>query len=163
MAKLKTDAHKRLQPKKALLSNKAIVFVKIAAACLLLLGGAMFFFVYITPFAADATSAGKNATLFEEDLKNFSPFPIVFLAGLIWICIYVVNLAGHIDDRDLYLADRHDMLYKVVFIVTVMSMVFRCFIFSNLKVPEPIAAICIISGVITMFTPKIVDNNNEEF
>lgn len=163
MSKLRIDVHKRLQPKKPLLGNKAIVIIKIVAACLLLLGGSMFFFVYITPFENDPAAVVKSLTLFEEDLKNFSPFPIVFLAGLVWICIYVVNLAGHIDDKDLYLADKYDMLYKVVFIVTVMSMVFRCFVFSNLKVPEPIAAICIISGVITMFTPKIVDNNNEEF
>jgi len=157
MAKINLNRQRRLQPKEPLFSNKTIVLIKIAAACLLLLGGSLFFFTYITP-----SQEGK-LTLFEEDLQSLNPFPLVFLAGLVWVIIYVINLAGHIDDQDLHLADRHDLLYKIVFIVTVMSMVFRCFVFSNLNVPEAITAICLLSGVITLFTPKIVDNNNEEF
>jgi tryptophan-rich sensory protein len=157
MAKIKTDVTKRLEPKQPLFSNKTIVLIKIAAACLLLLGGSLFFFSYLAP------AAEGKPTLFEEDLQNLNPFPLVFLAGLVWVVIYVINLAGHMDDKDLYNADRYDLLYKIVFIVTVMSMVFRCFVFSNLNVPEAITIICLLSGIITMFTPKIVDYNNEEF
>lgn len=149
MAKIKLDREKRLRPKKPLLDNKTIVIIKIATACILLLGCSLFFF--------------SDMGLFWDDLMRLSPFPVVFFAGLVWICLYIVNLAGHIDDQDLYHADRHDLIYKIVFIVTVMSMVFRCFVFASLAVPREITIICIVSGIITMFTPKIVDNNNEEF
>lgn len=101
--------------------------------------------------------------LFWDDIKKFNPFPIVFFAGLIWVCIYIVNLAGHIDDKDLHHSDKYDWLYKIVFITTVMSMVFRSFVFYSLNVPPAITTICIISGIITLLTPKIMDNNNDEF
>ena len=149
MAKINLKVQKRLQPKEQLLSNKSIVMVKITAACILLLGCSMFFFA--------------NMQLFWSDLKRISPFPFVFFGGLIWIAIYIVNLAGHIDDNELHHADRRDLLYKVVFVLTVLSMVFRSFVFKDLAVHPEITIICIISGVITLATPRILDNNNDEF
>jgi len=153
MGKIKTNTQKRLEPKKQKVTNKTIVLIKIGTACLLLLGCSLFFFA--------------NMSLFWDDLKSFISvvffFPIVFFVGLLWICIYIVNLAGHIDDKDLHHADRYDWLYKIVFITTVMSMVCRSFIFYGLNVPAVITTICVISGLITLFTPKIMDNNNDEF
>ena len=148
MAKIKTDTQKRLNPKKQIFSNKTIVLIKIATACILLLGCSLFFFA--------------NLNLFWSDLKKFNPFPVVFFAGLLWTCIYVVNLAGHIDNKDIHHADRYDWLYKIVFTVTVMSVVLRTFL-GSLNVPPAITIICIISGVMTLLTPKLLDNNNDEF
>jgi len=148
MGKIKTNTHKRLQPKKQLLGNKAIVFIKIATACVLLLGCALFFFTSMSLFLSDFLS------------WRFA-FPVVFFAGLIWICIYIVNLAGHIDKKTLYNADRFHWLYKIVFTITVLAIVLRTLFI--LRIPWPIVIICLISGVFTLFTPRIIDNNNDEF
>jgi len=149
MGKIKTDTQKRLKPKKQRLANKTIVLIKIGAACVLLLGCALFFFA--------------NMKLFWTDFISWRfAFPVLFFAGLAWICVYIINLAGHIDDKDLHHADRLDWLYKLVFFLTVTALVVRS-ILGNLFVPGPIVIICILSGVITLFIPKIVDNNNDEF
>jgi hypothetical protein len=149
MGKIKTDTQKRLKPKKRLLSNRSIVFIKIATACILLLGCALFFF--------------SNMQLFWSDLTSWVfAFPIVFFTGLIWICAYIVHLAGKIDDKNLHHADRFDWLYKLVFTITVVAIVVRT-VFIYLFPPWPIVAICIISGVMALLTPRIVDNNNDEF
>jgi len=149
MGKIKTDTKKRLQPKKQRLSNKTIVMMKIAAACVLLLGGALFFF--------------SNMRLFWNDFLSWRfAFPIVFFVGLIWICAYIVNLAGHIDDKNLHHADRFDWLYKIVFTITVLAIILRG-VLGQLFADPIIAIICIISGLLALFTPKIIDNNNDEF
>jgi len=151
MAKIKTNTHKRLRPKKRLFDNKTIVIIKIVTACVLLLGCSLFFF--------------SNLKLFGDDFSKFwiRPFPIIFFAGLIWICVYIVNLAGKIDSKDLHHADRFDWLYRLVFIITILSMIFRTFVFANLSMPWEIITLCAISGVATLCTPRIVDNNNDEF
>jgi len=101
--------------------------------------------------------------LFWDDLRSVVfAFPIVFFVGLIWICIYIVHLAGHIDDKNLHHADRFDWLYRIVFSVTVIAIVVRT-VFIQIFPPWPIVTICIISGVLALITPKIVDNNNDEF
>ena len=146
-----TNTKSRLKPKKRLFSNKTIVIIKIVAACILFFACCLFFF--------------GNMKSFGEDLKNFNPFPIIFFVGIIWICIYISNLVGKIEDKNLYLADRFDWLYKLVFTITILSMIVRSFFFIKpyLAVPTEIIILCIISGVLTLLTPKIVDNNNEEF
>ena len=149
MGKIKTDIQKRLKPKKQLLGNKTIVLIKITTACILLLGCALFFFL--------------NMQMFLDDFLSIRfAFPIVFFAGLIWVCIYIVNLAGHIDDKNLHHADRFDWLYKIVFILTVLSIVVRS-ILKDFGANWPIIVICIVSGILTLITPRIVDNNNNEF
>jgi len=149
MAKIKTNTQKLLRPKRQFFTNKTIVLMKITAACILLLGCSLFFFA--------------NMPLFWSDLKKLSPFPAIFFLGLGWICVYIVNLAGHIDDKNLQHADRYDWLYKIIFTTTVMSLVFRSFVFASLSVPPAITTICIISGILTLLTPKILDYNNDEF
>ena len=148
---IKTDAHKRLRPKKRLVGNKAIVIIKISTACLLFFACCLFFF--------------ENTGMFLRDLKNFSPFPIVFFAGLAWVCGYIANLVGKIEDRNLYLADRFDWLYKIIFTITILATVVRSFLFAKpyLNVPTVIVTLFVVSGIITLLTPKIIDNNNEEF
>jgi hypothetical protein len=148
--KLDVNTEKRLRPQKRLLGNKSIVVIKIATAALLFFACCLFFFQYMD--------------LFWSDLKNWIPFPIVFFAGLIWVCIYIGNLVAHIESRNLYLSDRYDWLYKIVFTVIILSMVVRSFFAKPyLQVPEMIIVLCIISGIITYLTPKIVDNSNDDF
>jgi len=151
MSKLKNDTHKRTKPKKRLLSNKTIVAVKVVTACVLFFACALFFF--------------GNISLFVGDFKSFNPFPLVFFAGLIWVCVYIANLLSKIEDKNLYLADRHDWLYKLIFTVTILSVIIRSFIFEQpyLSVPTFIVSLFIISGILTLLTPNIIDNNNDDF
>jgi ABC-type antimicrobial peptide transport system permease subunit len=136
--------------RKRLLSNRVIVILKIVASGLLLFSGLLFFF--------------SDPMLFLNDLKKWNLFPIVFILGLIWVCVYITNLVAHLESKKLYLADRLDWLYRLVFCFTVVSLIIRS-IFAEpyLTVPVPIVAICIISGIMTLAIPKIVDNDNDEF
>lgn len=151
MARIKTDAHKRLVPKKRILSNKTIVLIKIATASILFFACSLFFF--------------QNLDLFEKDFKAFAPFPFVFFAGIIWICAYIANLVGHMEDKNLHLADRFDWLYKVVSTIVIVAIIVRCFFFEKpyLSVPVIIITLCVISAAMTFLTPKIIDNDNDEF
>jgi hypothetical protein len=136
------------KPKKQIYSSKSIVIMKLIAALLLFFGCCLFFF--------------QNTSMFWTDIKNLCPFPFIFFAGIAWICIYIANLTGHFESRDLYLADRYDWLYKTVFTITILAMIMRS-MFYSLSVPPVIIIICAVSGLMTLATPKIVDNTNDEF
>lgn len=132
------------------MSNKTIVVIKIVCSGILFFACCLFFF--------------GNAGMFWESLISFNPFPVIFIAGTLYISFHIANLVGHYDDGKLYLADRHDWIFKVVFVITIVSMLIQCFLFSTpLSVPIIITVLCIVSGIMVLFTPKIVDNNNDEF
>jgi len=103
--------------------------------------------------------------MFIADFKKWSPFPYVFFAGLIWVCIYMANLISKIEDKNLYLADRYEWVYKIVFTVTILAIIVRCFFFLKpfFAIPVEIVVLCVVSGVLTLITPKIIDNNNNDF
>ena len=102
--------------------------------------------------------------MFLSDLKHYNFFPIVFFAGIILICLYIANLVGHIESKELYKADRYDLWYRIVFTITLLSLVIRSFFAPPyLNVPIPIVCLAVASGLITWLTPKIVDNDNNEF
>ena len=147
---INTNTKDRLRPQKRLFSNKAIVVIKIAAACILFFACCLFFF--------------ENTTMFYNDILSFNPFPLVFFIGIFWVSFFIINLVSKIEDKNLYLADRLDWLYKVIFIITILSMVVRSMLEKPyLNVPIEIIVLGIISGVLTLITPKIVDNDNQEF
>ena len=138
------------QAPKPIMSNKAIVIMKIVCASIMFFACCLFFF--------------GNIEMFWESLKSFSPFPFIFVGGSLYISVYLANLVGHIEDKNLYLADRHDKIFKAVFVITIMSMVLQSFLYASpLTVPVVITVMCILSGVAVLFTPKIIDNNNDEF
>lgn len=134
--------------RKPVISTKSIVILKIVAAGLLFFSCSLFFF--------------QHMEMFLEDLMNFNPFCFLFFAGVIVVCIYGANLAGHIEDDNVYLADRYDWVYKLVVTVLVVSTLLRRFLY-NLSVPVIITVLFIFSGLLVLIIPKIVDNNNEEF
>jgi len=157
MAKIDTNSYRRLKPKKRRMSNRTTVIVRVVAACLLFFACTLFFF--------------ENIDIFWDDLISFSPFPIIFFSGIIWIVAYIINLITKIENKDLHHADRFDWLYKLVFTIVVLAMVLRSFLFTltvlsvttfpEILISAPIIAI--ISGVITLLTPRIIDNANEDF
>ena len=157
---INTNTKKRLRPKKRLLGNKTIVIIKIASACVLFFACALFFF--------------NNIELFVDDLRAFNPFPVIFFAGLVFVIVYIVNLTIKIEDNNLYLADRLNWLYKAVFTITILAMIVRILFAEELyrsmlnltlsfNILTFAVALCVASGVVTLLTPKIVDNDNDEF
>ena len=139
-----------IRAKSRRLSSRTIVVLKIAAGSLLFFGCCLFFFSY--------------RGMFWDDIKGGNPFPVVFFSGLILVCAYIINLVGHMDSEELYLADRFDLVYKIVFTITILSMALRAILSEPyLNVPVTIMVVCIFSGILTLVTPKIVDNNNDEF
>ena len=95
--------------------------------------------------------------------------PILFFAGIVFVCFYITMLVFNLEAKTVQKADRYDLAYKVVFSLTLMLLVVRSFLGdfmgegTNLNVPIPIIVIAIVSGIVTWATPKIKDNNNPEF
>ena len=99
-----------------------------------------------------------------EDMLNVALFPFVFFAGIIWIGGYIINLISKIESKKLYQADRLNTLYKIIFTIVVLSVVIRSFFFTFPYLSVSIEIVFfVISGIITLFTPRIIDNNNDEF
>ena len=130
------------------MSTKSIVIMKIVAAGMLFFSCSLFFFQHMEQFG--------------EDIRNLNPFILVFFAGVVVVCLYGAVLAGNMEERKLYLADRYDWIYKLVVTVLVVSTLLRSFL-SRLGVPIVITVLFIISGLLVLLTPRIIDNNNDEF
>ena len=147
MGAKKGTAKKPVHPKR-IFSNKTTVVIKISAAVILFFACCLFFFQYIG--------------MLWDDLKHFNPFPIIFLAGIVFICAYIINLLVHIENKELYKADRFDLLYRIIFTITLLSMVIRVYLV-KLSVPTLIVCLAVISGLLTWLAPQIIDNDNTEF
>lgn len=150
MEKKKTAKKHSKDSKKPLFTNKQIVLIKIGSACLLFFCCCLFFF--------------QSMEMFWNDLKSFNPFPIIFFAGLIFVCTYISILVGHINSKELFKAERLDLVYRIVFSITLIALVIRSFFAKPyLNVPIHIVVLAVVSGIITWITPRIVDNNNSDF
>ena len=109
--------------------------------------------------------------MFYRDITSYmAAVPIVFALGIAFVCFYITSLVFSLESRMIWLADRYDLLYKIIFSVTLIILVVRSFLgdFASeqgtaLNVPVPIIALALLSGLITWFTPKIKDNDNNEF
>ena len=146
----KNSVVKRQVHPQRVFSNKTIAVIKITAACILFFTCCLFFF--------------QSIDMFWNDIKKFSPFPVIFFAGVIFICIYIGNLVGHIESKELHKADRFDLLYRIIFTITLLSMVIRSFFAKPyLNVPTLIVCLAVTIGILTWLAPKIIDNDNTEF
>ena len=92
------------------------------------------------------------------------------------------------EEKSSYLADRYALMYKVVFSITLVMLIARSFLgdfmhvcpdsilypeefrrhaetctATDLNVQPGMVIIAILSGIITWCTPKIRDNDNDEF
>ena len=95
--------------------------------------------------------------------------PILLLAGIIFVCFYIVTLVTKLEDGDIHTADRFDLAYRLVFSFTLILLVVRSFLGdfmgggTNLNIQYEVIIPAIISGLITWLTPKIRDNDNPDF
>jgi len=139
------------EKKKTCLRNSIAVFLKITAACLLLFCCLIFIF--------------SHYKLFFQDFH--SPYfiaPIILILGTSFVCFYITMLVFHLDGTAPYMADRFDFLYKIIFSITFLTLIIRAIAASPIfNAPLEVIIPAISSGLITWFTPKIRDNNNNEF
>jgi hypothetical protein len=145
------------KPRKRIISNKAIIFIKIAAAALLFFCCSFFFF--------------QNKEMFWNDFKSWRAFfPVFYVLGLILICMYLTLLVSTIESKEHFLGDRYDLAYRVVFTVTLLLIIIRIFFAETIfytpigaNLPVMIIVLGVISGAVTWLIPKIKDNDNQDF
>jgi hypothetical protein len=134
---------------KYFLSNKAIVYMKLVTAC-------MAFFAYCLFF-------GDNRDYFIEDFKSVRIlFPLIFIIGVAFIVWYIFHLVDQMESELLWQADRFYILYQIIFTVVMLSIICRSF-FAELYTDKRVVIVLILSGIATLCTPPIRDNDNDEF
>jgi|GEM_PF-1115189 len=159
--------------------NTKIVITHIAAACTLLFCCCFFFF--------------QNTGMFKSDITSYMAWsPIIFFAGLIFICFYIIMLVFNLEARTTHNADKYDLAYKIIFGITLAVLIVRSFLGdfmcteswcgtkgedgeiltchavtlwygTSLYVTITVTVVAVISGIVTWLTPKIKDNDNNEF
>ena len=131
------------------MTNKWIVIIKLITVCLAFFAYCLFFF--------------DNKDYFIEDFRSVRIlFPLIFLSGIAFVVIYISNLVGRIESKTLWRADRLYVLYQLVFTAVMVAVVCRTF-FADLVVDRWAVPILVFTGVVTLCTPPIRDNNNDEF
>jgi len=141
--------------KKRWISNHAIILIKLITALILFFACCLFFFQDIETFEQDLGLNGAPLTW------NVI-FPIIFVLGVVFIITYVTNMVVRFESKTVWKADRMYIMYQIVYVAVMAVMIWRWFLvdMSNSLYPS---AIMIIAGIITLLTPKIIDNNNDEF
>jgi len=136
--------------KRRISRNKLIILDKLIIA-LVVLAGVSFFFL-------------SNVDVMWDDLQSFNPGPIFLLASIVFIIVYVGFLVARIEDKALHHGDKFDITYKFVMIFVFIYISLRSFFMQPyLNVPIPLIVIFLACGIMTFLTPRIVDNDNDEF
>jgi len=95
--------------------------------------------------------------------------PLLFIAGIAFVCFYIIKLVANIESKTTRSADKYDLAYKIIFSCVLTLLLIRSFFGdfqgegTMLNVPVSIIVIACLSGFITWLTPKIKDNDNREF
>ena len=140
---------------KPFLSNKWILILKVATACVLLFIVAFFFFQNIHTFWDDLS--GKNNWY-------VSLIAVFFLLALKGVCAYIVFLLIRVDDGRTYRADRFDIPYRIVYSFLILYIGIRSFFIAPLlNVPIPIIVIGLVFGVFNWIIPRLYYHDSEEF
>jgi len=153
--------------------NNVIVLLNLLTACALLF--CVFFFFF------------SNLRMFLKDITSYMAFsPVILLLGILFVCFYIMALVFYLfEAKTVWLADRFDLAYKIVFSVTLVMLIVRLFMGDFMCVDGyycgvygdpchsprtgieheliPIVVIAILSGLVNWFIPKIKDNDNTEF
>lgn len=137
------------------ISNKAIVILKIISALGLLFSMCLYLFLNFASFKNDLG-------LGEEPLDYHLIFPILIMLGFSFIVYYVGNMIVRVETKQIWKADRMFLTYQIVFTGLMLITIWRWFLvnLSNAVLPS---IIMIASGILNLCTPKIVDNNNQDF
>jgi len=157
-------------PSKVFTRNTNIIFMNIMAACVLLFCCCFFLF--------------QNLGMFYRDLISYMiVFPIVLLLGISFVCFYIIALVVRLEIKAIVHADKYDLLYKIIFSMTFIALVFRSWLGDfmwdgicsclpdalcycappQLSVAISMTILAMLSGLMTWFTPKIKDNDNTDF
>lgn len=148
--------------KRRRISNRAIVIMKIISALGLLFSCCLYLFMNVDAFKNDFGLNSATPLGSEQNPWYHLLFPILFILGASFIIYYVGNLIVRIESKQIWKADRLFILYQIVFTCLLLITVWRWFLIdlSNAMLPS---IIMIVSGVLNLFIPKIVDNNNADF
>ena len=144
------------------ISNKAIVIMKIISALGLLFSCCLYLFMNFGAFRDDfglnsAKPLGSSANAWYHLL-----FPILFILGVSFVIYYVGNMIIRVEAKQIWKADRWFVIYQIVFTGLLLITIWRWFLLdlSNALIPS---VIMVLSGILNLCTPKIVDNNNQDF
>jgi len=144
------------------ISNKAIVIMKIISALGLLFSCCLYLFMNFESFKKDLGLDAAARLGSAENPWYHLLFPVLLLLGFSFVIYYVGNMILRVQANQMWKADRLFILYQVVFTGLLLITIWRWFLvdFSNAVFPS---VIMIISGVLNLCTPKIIDNNNQDF
>ena len=108
--------------------------------------------------------------MFLNDITSYMAFaPILFFAGVGFVCFYITVLVFNLESRSAWAADRFDLAYKVVFSLTLILFIMRSFFGdfagegTRLNVRWELIIPAIVCGLANWLIPKIRDNDNTEF
>ena len=144
------------------ISNKAIVIMKIISALGLLFSCCLYLFLNFNAFKRDL-GWDKTAPLGSAANPWYHlVFPVLFMLGCCFIIYYVGNMIIRVEAKQIWKADNMFILYQIVFNGLLLVTIWRWFLLnlSNAMIPS---MIMILSGILNLCTPKIVDNNNQDF
>lgn len=144
------------------ISNKAIVIMKIVSALGLLFSCCLYLFMNFDAFKNDLglnsiTPLGSSANPWYHLL-----FPVLFILGFSFVIYYVGNMIIRVEAKQMWKADRMFLVYQIVFTGLLLITIWRWFLLdlSNAMLPS---VLMILAGVLNLCTPKIIDNNNQDF
>ena len=144
------------------ISNKAIVIMKIISALGLLFACCLYLFMNSAAFKRDL-GLDADARLGSAGNPWYNLlFPILLMLGISFVVYYVGNMILRVQAKQVWKADRLFILYQMVFTGLLLITIWRWFLldFTNAVFPS---VIMIVSGVLNLCTPKIIDNNNQDF
>lgn len=144
------------------ISNRAIVIMKIISALGLLFSCCLYAFMNIDAFKTDLGLNHTQPLGSPENPWYRLMFPILFILGASFVIYYVGNLIVRVELKQVWKADRLFILYQIVFTGLLLITIWRWFLvdLSNALLPS---VIMIVSGILNLFIPKIIDNNNVDF
>lgn len=144
------------------ISNKAIVIMKIISALGLLFSCCLYLFMNFGSFKRDL-GLDQQAPLGSAGNPWYHlVFPVLLMLGFSFVIYYVGNMIIRVEAKQIWKADNMFILYQVVFTGLLLVTIWRWFLvdLSNALAPS---IVMIISGILNLCTPKIIDNNNEDF
>lgn len=144
------------------ISNKAIVIMKIISALGLLFSCCLYLFMNFDSFKQDL---GLNSAIPLGSVENpwyHLIFPVLLMLGFCFIVYYVGNMIIRVEAKQIWKADNFFVLYQIVFTGLLLITIWRWFLLdlSNAVFPS---VVMILSGILNLCTPKIIDNNNQDF
>ncbi len=148
--------------KKRLLSNKGITIMKLVSAFLLFFACCLFFFTDMDRFKTDFGLDQSNPLGSANNPWWNVLFVIVFIFSVSFICYYIAVLIIRIENKECWKPDSLFITYKLFFVAILGIFIWRSFFtnMTNLLLPS---IILIFAGLIMLLTPRIIDNDNQDF